>query len=65
MVGSEISQRDDQRLRDYLDRNAATMPHRAPLCRRTATTRFVIITSAAGTTERLEPELKSTASNRK
>ena len=55
----EAGKRDEQRLRDYLDRNAATMPRTAlryaiELCRQ----RFAIITSAASTTERLEAELE-------
>ena len=55
----EAGKRDDQRLRDY----PSTFPQpcllpRSTLCYRTAATRFVVITSAAGTTERLEPEPK-------
>ena len=62
----EAGKRDEQRLRDYLDRNAATMPRTAlryaieQLCHQ----RFAIITSAASTTERLEPELEFDRSNR-
>ena len=59
MVGSEKPASEMINARDYLDRNAATMPRTASAMRSNSChPRFVIITSAAGTTERLEPELK-------